>query len=243
MARKPRRRSSIDHGSALADALEAAGIDPDRAARLNQMHFTVISARSGEWLREPGLPRPEVMLVREGLLSKHKVATEGPGQVVALRYPGEAILPRLGPAPYGLRALAKSEVFAGDGREFMMIVNADAYLTKVVWAVIQRNEAIAHEWLINRGRRGGAARVAHLLLESCVRSGIDIGKEPFRNPFRQQDIAQITGQTSINVGKVLADLAHSGLIERSGREIRFKRLPELLRLANFDPAYLSFPTL
>ena len=39
------------------------------------------------------------------------------------------------------------------------------------------------------------------------------------NPFTQQQIADITGQTSVNVNRVFADLERQGLIGREGREI------------------------
>ena len=41
------------------------------------------------------------------------------------------------------------------------------------------------------------------------------------NPFTQQQIADITGQTSVNVNRVFADLERQGLIQRRGAEIQF----------------------
>jgi CRP-like cAMP-binding protein len=68
-----------------------------------------------------------------------------------------------------------------------------------------------------------------------------MGGEPSQmiNPFTQQQIADITGQTSVNVNRVFADLQRQGLIERSGREIRFRDWAELRRLASFQPSYLG----
>ena len=59
------------------------------------------------------------------------------------------------------------------------------------------------------------------------------------NPFTQQQIADITGQTSVNVNRVLADLERQGLIEREGREIAFSDWRELRRVASFQSAYLD----
>ncbi len=41
------------------------------------------------------------------------------------------------------------------------------------------------------------------------------------NPFTQQQIAEITGQTSVNVNRVFADMERQGLIRRKGRDIEF----------------------
>ena len=58
------------------------------------------------------------------------------------------------------------------------------------------------------------------------------------NPFTQQQIADITGQTSVNVNRVFADLERQGLIAR-GREIYFADWPEMRRVASFQPSYLE----
>ena len=59
------------------------------------------------------------------------------------------------------------------------------------------------------------------------------------NPFTQQQIADITGQTSVNVNRVLADMERQGLIKRKGREIEFPDWTEIYRVASFQPDYLE----
>jgi hypothetical protein len=43
------------------------------------------------------------------------------------------------------------------------------------------------------------SRVAHLLCETAKRMNVDMKSDPMVNPFTQQQIADITGQTSVNV--------------------------------------------
>ena len=62
--------------------------------------------------------------------------------------------------------------------------------------------------------------------------------QPMINPFTQQQIADITGQTSVNVNRVFADLERQGLIKRRGREIFFTDWNEMRRVASFQPGYL-----
>jgi CRP-like cAMP-binding protein len=59
------------------------------------------------------------------------------------------------------------------------------------------------------------------------------------NPFTQQQIAEITGQTSVNVNRVLAEMERQGLIRRKGREIQFTDWDEMRRVASFQPSYLD----
>ena len=223
----------------LGETLIAAGLEPKLAAKLEAMPHKVLQVDPRRPFRDPGAPRDEVMFVRSGLLAKFKADSSGGRQIVALRFPGEGILPRDGSAGYGIQAIVKSEVMVGKATDFNPIVEDHPELQRFFWRLIQRNEAIGYEWLVNCGRRDSTARVAHLLCETALRSGIDPMNEPLINPFTQQQIADITGQTSVNVNRVFADLERQGLIERKGREIHFKDWSEMRRLASFQSAYLD----
>ena len=178
------------------------------------------------------------MFVKSGILSKYKPDGAGRRQIVALRFPGEGILPREGAAGYGIQAIVRSEVMVGKAEDFDPLVEKYPEMARFFWRLVQRNEAIGYEWLVNCGRRDSTARVAHLLCETATRSGIDVDQEPLVNPFTQQQIADITGQTSVNVNRVFADLERQGLIRREGREIFFQDWPEMRRVASFQEAYL-----
>ena len=223
----------------LKETLVAAGLKPDLAQILDDMPHRIVQVDARRPFRELGALRDEVMFVRSGILAKYKTDSAGRRQIVALRFPGEGILPREGSASYGVQAIVRSEVMVGRGDLFNAIVDEHPELPRFFWRLIQRNEAIGYEWLVNCGRRDSTARVAHLLCETAVRSGVDVESEKMVNPFTQQQIADITGQTSVNVNRVFADLERQGLIERAGREIAFSDWPELRRLASFQPAYLE----
>jgi CRP-like cAMP-binding protein len=177
------------------------------------------------------------MFVRSGILSKFKTDNSGRRQIVALRFPGEGILPRDGIAEYGIQAIVRSEVMVGKAEDFDAIVDAHPEMQRFFRRLIQRHEAIGYEWLVNCGRRDSTARVAHLLCETAVRLHISNGS--MVNPFTQQQIAEITGQTSVNVNRVLADMERQGLIRRKGREIHFVDWDEMRRVGSFQPNYLE----
>jgi CRP-like cAMP-binding protein len=224
---------------ALKETLVAAGLDERIAQDLEEMPHRVVQVDPRRPFREPGVPRDEVMFVRSGILAKFKMDGSGRRQIVALRFPGEGILPREGNASYGIQAIVRSEIMVGRAADFDPIVERHPELQRFFWRLIQRNEAIGYEWLVNCGRRDSTARVAHLLCETAMRSGTDVEHEMMVNPFTQQQIADITGQTSVNVNRVMADLERQGVIARTGREIAFRDWPELRRIASFQPAYLD----
>jgi CRP-like cAMP-binding protein len=232
-------RQTAESGVSLGETLISAGLKPDLAAVLERIPHRTVQVEPRRPFREPGAPRDEVMFVRSGLLSKYKTDSAGRRQIVALRFPGEGILPREGSASYGVQAIVRSEVMIGRGEDFNAIVATHPEMQRFFWRLIQRNESIGYEWLVNCGRRDSIARVAHLLCETAVRSGVDPSREPLHNPFTQQQIADITGQTSVNVNRVFADLERQGLIDRRGRDIVFRDWAEIRRMASFQPAYLE----
>ena len=226
-------------GVSLRDTLVAAGLAPHIADELEAMPHRVLDVEPRRPFRDPGVPRNEVLFVTSGILSKFKADSSGRRQIVALRFPGEGILPEAGNSSCGIQAIVRSRLMIGTAEDFNKIVDKYPELQRFFLRLTQRNEAIGYEWLVNCGRRDSTARVAHLLCETAVRSRVQIPDEPLHNPFTQQQIAEITGQTSVNVNRVLADLERQGLIERSGRDIVFTDWPEMRRVASFQPAYLE----
>ena len=221
----------------LRETLVSAGLEPRLADELDKMPHRVLQIEPRRPFREPGAPRDEVMFVRSGILSKFKSDASGRRQIVALRFPGEGILPRAGVADYGIQAIVRSEALVGKAADFDPIVEANPELQRFFWRLLQRNEAIGYEWLVNCGRRDSTARVAHLLCETAAR--MHAADDHMVNPFTQQQIADITGQTSVNVNRVLADMERQGLIKRKGRDIEFTDGAEMRRVASFQPAYLE----
>jgi CRP-like cAMP-binding protein len=232
-----RRSKSPALGVSLRETLVSAGLAPHLADLLAEMPHRLAQVEPRRPFRDPGAPRDEVMFVRSGILSKFKTDSSGRRQIVALRFSGEGILPRDGAAPYGLQAIVRSEVMIGRAADFDPIVDAHPEIHRFFWRLIQRNEAIGYEWLVNCGRRDSTARVAHLLCETAVRLNAD--DRHMINPFTQQQIADMTGQTSVNVNRVLADMERQGLIRRHGREIEFTDWTEMRRIGSFEPQYLA----
>ncbi|MDP9085599.1 MAG: Crp/Fnr family transcriptional regulator [Pseudomonadota bacterium] len=226
-------------GAAIGEALIAAGLEPRLARLLEDMPHRTITVEPRRPFREPGVPRDEVMFVKSGLLSKFKSDGSGRRQIVALRFTGDGILPRAGNADYGIQAILRSEVLVGRREDFDPIVDANPELARFFMTLMERHSAISYEWLVNCGRRDSTARVAHLLCETAERSHVDAGKQAMTNPFTQQQIADITGQTSVNVNRVFADLERQGLISRKGREITFEDWSEIQRVGSFHADYLN----
>src|SRR3954465_3392550 len=164
-----RRDKTPPRGVSLRETLIAAGLENYLADLLADMPQKVVQVEPRRLFREQGVKRDEVLFVRSGILSKFKADSSGRRQIVALRFPGEGILPRDGIADYGIQAIVRSEVMIGRAEDFDPIVDARPEMQRFFRRLIQRNEAIGYEWLVNCGRRDSIARVAHLLCETAVR--------------------------------------------------------------------------
>jgi CRP-like cAMP-binding protein len=223
----------------LGERLLAIGMSPSHVDLFENMPSRLVTVEPRRPFREAGVPRDEVMFVQSGILSKYKTDCAGRRQIVALRFPGDGILPLKADADYGIEAIVRSQVMLGRAEDFDAIVEANPEVQQIFWKLIQRHASIGYEWLVNCGRRDSTTRVAHLLCETAERSGIDATREGMINPFTQQQIADITGQTSVNVNRVFADLERQRLIRRDGRHIYFTDWRELQRVASFQPGYLQ----
>jgi CRP-like cAMP-binding protein len=236
IAKHPAR---IFDGISLRDRLVASGMSLEHVKLFEAMPSRCVTIEPRRPFREPGAARDEVILVRSGILSKYKNVGAGRRQIVALRFVGDGILPGDVTADYGIQAIVRSEVLIGKPEDLDAIVEAHPELHAYFLKVIHRHASIGYEWLVNCGRRDSTARVAHLLCETVERSGIDAARVGMFNPFTQQQIADITGQTSVNVNRVFADLERQGLIRRDGRMITFTDWREIQRIASFQPGYLE----
>src|SRR4029453_6080888 len=137
----------------LKETLIKAGLAPEFATLLDEMPHRIVQVEARRPFREPGAARNEVMFVKSGILSKYKPDGAGRRQIVALRFPGEGVLPREGAAGYGIQAIVRSEVMVGKSEDFDPIVEKNPEMSRFFWRLVQRNEAIGYEWLVNCGRR------------------------------------------------------------------------------------------
>ena len=97
------RWKSATRGVPLRETLISAGLEPHFADLLDEMPYRLVQVEPRRPFREQGARRNEVMFIRSGILSKFKTDSSGRRQIVALRFPGEGILPRDGAADTGSR--------------------------------------------------------------------------------------------------------------------------------------------
>lgn len=208
-----------------------------QAEILNGLPGRIVQVSPRRAFREPLELRDEVILVRKGLLSLYRTCG-AKRQIVALRYAGEGILPPALPPLFGIQAIVLSEVLISTIDDFDVLLNRHSELQEVYRRRTERHTSIGYEWLVNTGSRDAIARVAHLLCETALRTDAESAGEGVTLPFTQQHIGQITGQSSVNVNRMMGELESLGLIRREGRTVHFLDWVELQRIGGFQPNYL-----
>lgn len=165
---------------------------------------------------------PAMIAVEQGLVALVKSKRSYGRSIVALGFPGE-IVPTVG---CDVVMLAKSEI-----RTHLEPMEAAGELA---WAL--RSARIAYEW-VARDRLEAAARVAHLISEFAERGRCSLSKVVLPT---QSEIGEMTGQTSVNVNRVLHVMERDGLIKRDDpRVVEMLDPAEIRRMAGFDRAYLN----
>ena len=179
----------------------------------------------------------DLMMVRSGLAWLYRITSDGQIQVVALRFPGDLVLPDEQKSGYGVQALIASKIASVPAREFASAVS-ESDACRLLLPIIERQHRIALQWLI-RGTFEAAGRVAHLLCEMAERSGhLQQRDASFSVPLSQDQIASVTGQTAVNVNRVLASFEREGVIGRTSPRCYTADWTALRQIGRFDSGCL-----
>jgi CRP-like cAMP-binding protein len=112
--------------------------------------------------------------------------------------------------------------------------------TAVLWAA-SRDEAMVVEHLVGIGRRDAKERTAHFLLELGARLKlVGLGSiSGYDCPLSQYLLSDALGMSAVHVNRVLRELREDGLVTFQQGRVEIHDLAGLLKLADFDMAYLD----
>ena len=118
-----RRLKSATRGVPLRETLISAGLEPYFADLLDEMpHRPFWSSLGARSVRPESRAMKSCSFVPGSFRNSNPILSAR-RQIVALRFPGEGILPRDGFAHYGIQAIVRSEVMVGRAEDFDPIVD------------------------------------------------------------------------------------------------------------------------
>jgi CRP-like cAMP-binding protein len=191
----------------------------------------------------PGAKVDFSLLVAGGLAGRFDQMADGRRQITALHIPGDMCDLHSVPVPipgWGITALTNSTIVKVPHSHLRRIAERYPAIADAFWRDTIVDGSVLSKWVSNLGRRSGEARLAHMYCEMGTRMELaDLGtRERFDLPLRQAQAADVLGLTAVHVNRLLQGLRRQGVVRTDGPTVFVDDLPQLERIADFDPAYL-----
>ncbi len=231
--------------SPLAQKLSAfVALAEAELAVLEQLHQRRRTFEAGRDLVHQGQSEQAAYILAAGWVVSYKIQPDGTRQIVDFQIPGDFLGLRsvlLYTSDHGIEPIVEieaAEVLVSD--LLQAFAETPRLATAILWAV-SRDEAMVVEHLVGLGRRDADARMAHFLLELGVRlSLVGMGsKKGYACPLTQYHLADALGLSAIHVNRVLRKLREDELVTFRDGFVTFNNYEGLVKLADFDPAYLD----
>jgi CRP-like cAMP-binding protein len=179
-----------------------------------------------------------------GLVGRFGQNRDGSRQITAVHIPTDMVDLHSVVAPKAcsaLQALAVTTVLRVPHEALREVVREHPAIGEAFWRECVIDAAVLSEWVVNVGRRDARSRLSHLLCEIACR--VERLDDPvgfsFPFPATQTHIADMLGLTPVHVNRSLQALKAECVIEVEARMIRVLDWDRLVRIADFDPNYLS----
>ena len=198
--------------------------------------------RIRQLVREHDTPERCCFLIK-GYAARHKVTASGARQIVSFHIPGDLLDIHhllLNRADHSVETITPATVGWIPRDELLRLAWERPNIGKALWRDCLIDASIFREWVLNVGRRGARARIAHMLCEFVVRcEAAGLGsRDDFELPMTQVQIGDATGMTPIHVNRTLKLLDEDGAILRDRNRFSVLHWDRLCKIADFDPAYL-----
>lgn len=183
-------------------------------------------------------------IVASGWACSYKILPGGTRQIVDFQIPGDflglrSVLFRT--ADHNVEPITPLQASEVKEQDLILAFSQTPRLaTAVLWAA-SRDEAMVVEHLVNLGRRNGAERMAHFMLEMGARLRlVGLGdRTGFSCPLSQYLLADALGLSAVHVNRVLRELREAGLLTFQRGRVTFDDYDALVEFCGFDRAYLD----
>ncbi|MBL8922691.1 MAG: Crp/Fnr family transcriptional regulator [Myxococcaceae bacterium] len=188
--------------------------------------FTSRKVHAGERLWMQGDVPPEVVFVRDGLLSLSSTEPSGTESLSTVRGPRsligtESLTSR--PAHASVEALTDATLCTTPPSQLQQWVGPTTPAASLVGLLVAEHDRNARDTTLRTGP--SLARLARFLLEYA--GLVDAGRKA---PFSKQHVARILGMRAETLSRCLRQLVDSGIIE-SGRHVQVKDASRLSVIA------------
>lgn len=194
-------------------------------------------------VRDGDLPQ-QCCLILSGWACRYKLLHEGKRQILSFHIAGD--IPDLGnlhiPAmDHGLASVTKATVGFIPHDNLRALTDAFPRIGALFWRATLIDAGVFRAWIVGMGRRSAFERIAHLFCEMYLKLQVVglAGDHRCPMPVTQADLADALGLTSVHVNRVLQTMRGRALITLRSSTLVIAAWDELIRVSEFDPAYLQ----
>ncbi|RZJ45205.1 MAG: Crp/Fnr family transcriptional regulator [Brevundimonas sp.] len=195
-----------------------------------------------EIVREGDRPDHSTLL-RSGFTARYSTLSDGGRQITELNVSGDFIDLHsfiMKQMDHGVVALTDCVIVPAPHAALRRITEEFPHLTRLLWLDTVIDAAIHRQWIASMGRRTGLVHHGQTLVDLAdqvgeVRQAAD-GR--FELPLSQAVLADVLGQSTVHVNRLIAELRAMELLSWSQGRIEIMDWDRLAELAEFDPAYL-----
>jgi CRP-like cAMP-binding protein len=226
--------SRLLHRSPLTQAEQIALLSLKGPISRHAAHRDVVS---------PGERVEHSCLIVDGLAGRFDQMANGKRQITALHLPGDmcdlhsVVVPT---ASWSITALSDVTVMQVEHKKLRELVESYPGIAMAFWRDAVADGSHLVKWVGNLGRKGAAARVAHIFCEIGMRmESAGLGeRRSFNFPVTQEQLADAAGLTSVHTNRVLQELRGRNLLTFRAGKVEILDWDAFAREAEFDPAYL-----
>lgn len=221
-----------------------AKFSPAELETLAALPGRVVQAPARRDFVRPGEETDEATFVVEGLVGRFDQTREGDRQVTAIYLAGDlpdlhsVVVPH---ASSALHAFAVSTLIRIPHSALREAARNHSAIAEAFWCESALDVAKVSKWVVSVARKDALSRMAHLMCEMACRStgSANPGAVDFGFPVTQTDLGDMLGITPVHTNRTLKSLRLANLVTVNGGRVRILDWAKLVRIADFDPRYLS----
>lgn len=184
-------------------------------------------------------------VMMSGWAARYQILRNGGRQITRLMLPGDAYYFDYSPESSSYEEVVtlspcKVAHVSYSGIERAIVASSSLSIAMRNYGCMENS--ILSSLVVNIGRRDALERMAYLICELHFRLGMIEGSvedDQFAFPLTQDDLADVLGLTPVHVNRKLQELRRSEIIILRAKKMQILDLPQLQKIAGFNPSYLA----
>ena len=196
--------------------------------------------RAGTMIGLEGEQSNVIYCVWSGWISMSKSMPDGQRQIIDFALPGEFLNPSSGhTAGSGLHieAVTNASIATIPETRWHELKEAIPQLARLESRVVAGAFSRLSERMLRLGKGSAEARIAHALIELCIRLRAigQVEDDSFHIPLTQQQLGEFVGLSSVHVCRTIRRLSRSGVISMADHmDIDIHEMDHLAEIAGLD---------